>query len=112
MESHISQPLAQYSFLLLLFSVFLPLPAFLGFNPNLAFAASLASFLLFSSLAFFSPGVSGISSSLTPNAPTDAPLILSRPSLSVSVMTGDAAGRYLNSSEYLHVSFFHADDER
>lgn len=78
------------------------LVAFLGlraFNPSLAFAASLASFLLFSSFAFFSAGDSGMSSSLTPYAPTDAPRILSRPSFSVSVMTGEAAGRYLCSSE-------------
>lgn len=71
------------------------------FNPNFALAASLASFLLFSSFALFSAGDSGISSLLTPCDPTDAPRIRSRPSFRVSVITGEAAGRYLCSSEYL-----------
>lgn len=67
---------------------------------------SLAFFLASSTLSFFScaicAGLLGISSSLTPVPPILAPRIRIRPSFRVSVMIGEAAGRYLNSSEYLY----------
>ena len=75
------------------------LPRF--FSPNLCFAASLASSTLFLSSANFCAALFGTSSSLTPTPPTLAPRNLIRPSFRYSVITGDAAGRYLNSSLYL-----------
>lgn len=93
------------------------LPAFFPFPFPLAssltfFAALLASltfslafFLASSTLTFVScaicAGLRGTSSSRTPVPPRLAPRIRRRPSLSVSVIMGEAAGRYLNSSEYL-----------
>lgn len=96
------------------FAPFLPLFLLLVFKPIFSLAFSRASSLLSWSLLAFIAGVKGISSSRTPTPPTDAPRIRIRPSESVSVITGDAAGRYLNSSEYLRfqgrlVSFFVLD---
>lgn len=86
-------------YLLALFFPFALTFLFLPVIPNLSFAFSLASTLLFSSLAWICAGVNGMSSSRTPIPPTEAPRSLIRPSLRCSVMMGEAAGRYLNSSE-------------
>lgn len=79
-----------------------PLRAFfLFFRPKRSFAASRASFIILSFSNLICAGDLGTSCGLTPPPPTDAPRIRKRPSFSVSVMIGEAAGRYLCSSEYL-----------
>lgn len=77
------------------------LPFLLLFNPSLFFAASLASLTIFSFSNCSCTGLFGTSSGRTPDPPNDAPRIRSLPSFSVSVIMGDAAGRYLYCSEYL-----------
>lgn len=79
---------------------FLSLPVF-PLKPRRFLAASRASLSIFSFSALSCAGVLGMSSSLKPTPPGVAPRSLIRPSGRCSVITGDAAGRYLNSSEYL-----------
>lgn len=74
----------------------------LSLSCSIAFSS--ASCRIFAALAARCIGERGMSSSRTPTPPGAAPRSLIRPSLRCSVMTGDAAGRYLNSSEYLVVS--------
>lgn len=98
-DTILSSRLTAYA--LVFFALFLAFCLLLVFKPIFSLAFSRASSLLSWSLLAFIAGVKGISSSRTPTPPTDAPRIRIRPSGSVSVITGDAAGRYLNSSEYL-----------
>lgn len=94
---------AQISVLPLPFPFLAFLFAFAAFDCsfNFALAASLACWILFFSSSALRSGVIGISSSRTPTPPTLAPRIRILPSLRCSVIIGEAAGRYLNSSLYL-----------